>query len=128
MTDIHWVVLYGGVSSEREISLISGKAVVDALAAHRQVRAVDLRERSLPKNLDPAKHLIFPVFHGEFGEDGEVQSLLEEQGFIFAGCNAQSSALCMHKQRTKVAVAHYGIPVPQGMDFNWQNPRRRTRS
>lgn len=119
MSAIEWIVLYGGVSSERPVSLVSGAAVVAALGKHRKVRGIDVRRRALPTDIVPGKHLVFPVFHGEFGEDGKVQALLEEKGIEFAGCGSAVSALCMHKQRTKDVVSAAGIPVPQGVEFDW---------
>ena len=79
-------VLAGGPSSEREVSLISGKGIADALASlgHR-VRMLDISPSDLSA-LDVPADVIFPALHGHFGEDGEVQKILESRGLSYVGC------------------------------------------
>ena len=106
-------VLYGGRSSEREISLLTGKAVANAL--NRQGCYVDLidwlgREsiaRLLSENYDCA----FIALHGIDGEDGSVQALLEILQIPYTGSSILASALCMDKLRTKQLLRSYGLPV-----------------
>jgi len=76
------VILCGAISPEREVSLRSGKAVADAL---KDSQLVELNENILPAWLDPAKHVVIPVIHGDFGEDGQVQAACEARGLAFAG-------------------------------------------
>lgn len=102
-------VLYGGVGPEREVSLLSGEAVAAALATNHQVRAIRLDEAALPVAMDPREGVVFPVLHGLFGEDGQVQALLEAGGFEYVGCDSLASALCMNKVRTKQAVQPLGV-------------------
>jgi D-alanine-D-alanine ligase len=118
-----WIVLYGGVSTEREISLVSGDAVYQALKPLRKATAVDVQSEELPEWLNPDRHLVFPVFHGSFGEDGKVQGLLERGGFEFVGSQSSSSSLCMHKQKTKDCVAAV-LPqlVAESLCFNASAP------
>ena len=78
-------VLSGGVGAEREVSLQSGQSLADALESVGQVDLIDLVETKLPSELDPASHIVFPIIHGTFGEDGTLQALLEEAGFVFRG-------------------------------------------
>lgn len=104
-------VLAGGPSSEREVSLISGKAVADALAGlghHVQMRDISPTDLSA---LDVPADLIFPVLHGHFGEDGEVQKILEARGLPYVGCGPAASALAMDKVATKRACAKAGVPT-----------------
>ncbi|MGE9291150.1 MAG: D-alanine--D-alanine ligase family protein [Puniceicoccales bacterium] len=102
-------VLYGGVGPEREVSLVTGQAVIKALSADYRVRGIELREAALPKGLDPRDSLIFPALHGEFGEDGGLQSLLEKGGFEYAGSDSISSALCMNKGKAKARAEAAGV-------------------
>ena len=71
-------VLYGGPSDEREISLISGKAVIEGLQqAGHDVFASDISPGDL-RGLDHPGDVVFPVLHGQFGESGELQEILEQ--------------------------------------------------
>lgn len=103
-------VLMGGNSAEREISLMSGNAVLAALqrsgvAAH----AFDPAERELVelKRFDRA----FIVLHGRGGEDGTVQGALELMGVPYTGSGVLASALAMDKWRTKLVWQAAGIPI-----------------
>jgi D-alanine-D-alanine ligase len=104
------VILCGGYSSsEREISLKGGEAVCRALADILNVVKIHLDADEIPVKLDPKTDVIFPILHGEFGEDGQLQRLLETTGFGFAGSDSQSSALCMNKLRAKTLALELGI-------------------
>lgn len=111
MTDFEGdiAVLYGGVGGERDVSLLTGEAVLSVLSNHFRVRGIELREAALPRGLDPQSTIIFPALHGRFGEDGELQSLLEKGGFEFAGSDSISSALCMDKARAKKRAEGAGV-------------------
>ena len=102
------IILCGGQSSESEVSLRSGRAVAAAVpGAH----LVELSTDALPAWLEPATHLVFPVLHGGWGEDGGVQGELEARGIAFAGCSAAASRLCMDKVATKRAMRAAGVPA-----------------
>ncbi|MUG23311.1 D-alanine--(R)-lactate ligase [Paenibacillus macerans] len=62
--------------------------------------------------------IVFPVLHGKMGEDGAMQGLLELSGIPYAGCDIQSSALCMDKSLTYVIVRNAGIATPDFLEFN----------
>jgi len=113
------VILYGGVGSEREVSMVSGKAVLDAIAKDfpYPVRGVELKSHGLPQTIEKTRDLVMLVLHGEFGEDGQIQRLLEAEGFHYAGCDAVCSELCMDKHRTKEAWRAFGLPVVAGTCF-----------
>lgn len=102
------VVLCGGLSSEREVSLRSGRAVAAALPG---ARLVELAADVLPGWLDPAKHVVFPVLHGGWGEDGRAQAEMEARGLAFAGCSSAANRLCMDKVATKRAMRGAGVPA-----------------
>ena len=96
------VVLMGGLSSEREISLQSGKAVAQALIEKGwSVQEIDV-SRQLPQQLIAAKaDVAWIALHGLYGEDGCVQGLLEVMGIPYTGSNVQACAVSMDKIATK---------------------------
>jgi D-alanine-D-alanine ligase len=102
------IVLCGGLSSEREVSLRSGKAVAEVLPG---ARLVELTADALPDWLDAAQHVVFPVLHGGWGEDGRAQAELEARGVAFAGCASAANRLCMDKVATKQAMRAAGVPA-----------------
>jgi len=105
-------VLYGGPSAEREISLISGRAVIDGLKqAGHDVFPSDVSPTDL-SGLDHACDVIFPVLHGQFGESGELQEILEQRGIPFVGSGSKASRLGMDKVATKEAWQRAGLPTP----------------
>ena len=102
------VVLCGGLSSEREVSLRSGQAVSSVLPGSR---LIVLEADALPDWLDGAKHVVLPVLHGGWGEDGRAQAELEARGIAFAGCSSAANRLCMDKVATKAAMRAAGVPA-----------------
>ena len=110
-------VLSGGVGEEREVSLATGKAVASALERVHSVELLELTEATPPEMLDGQRMVVFPAIHGTFGEDGELQSILEDRGIEYAGSGVVASRLCMDKQRTKEVVETSGVLVPRSMVF-----------
>ena len=110
-------VFAGGTSSEREVSVGSGRASALALARSFDTQIFELTTDALPPGLDPRRHVVFSTLHGGFGEDGSMQRLLDAAGVAYAGCDAASSALTMDKSRTKDAAASCGVPVGPGVVF-----------
>jgi D-alanine-D-alanine ligase len=112
------VVLYGGESDEREVSLHSGMRVAAALrSAGHQVMRVDHRMERLPAILSDlrAADAIFLALHGGDGEDGTLQALLEQNGiFHYTGSDPRGAALAMEKAAAKIRVAAKGVPVARG--------------
>ena len=110
--DFTVVVLSGAISPEREVSIRSGKACAEALkASFPRVEFRVLDENALPADLDPAKHVVFPVIHGDYGEDGKIQRELDARGFAYAGCGAEACAVCIDKASTKAKLREAGVPV-----------------
>lgn len=108
-------VLCGGLSSEREVSLISGRAVADGLrAAGLPVDLFELESNQLPAALDPKIHLVVPVVHGRYGEDGRLSADLDNAGIAYAGCDQASSVLCFDKMASKSIAAALAVPVARG--------------
>jgi D-alanine-D-alanine ligase len=107
-------VLMGGPSAEREISLISGKAVLAALREKRvDAHAFDPAERDLFELRREGFTRVFIALHGRFGEDGTVQGALEVLGIPYTGSGVMASALAMDKWRTKLVWEASGIPTPR---------------
>ena len=116
-------VLMGGVSSEREISLLSGNAAVQALTeAGYNVTPVVLDTAELPAL--PGIHAVFIALHGRFGEDGGVQKLLEERSLPYTGSDSASSRLAFDKTITQTLLKKAGLPVPE---FELMNPQFTTK-
>lgn len=115
-------VLCGSASEECEVSRVSGRGFAQALEGSLPVRLVDLPANYLPDDLDPAETVIFPALHGTFGEDGQLQALLEARGFAYAGSDAAASSLCMNKIATKAAVAGAGFAVARDITFQSATP------
>jgi D-alanine-D-alanine ligase len=115
MTDFGKVaVLMGGPSSEREISFLSGKAVLAALVAKGiDAHAFDPKERPLADLAREGFDRVFIALHGRFGEDGTVQGALETMGIRYTGSGVMASALAMDKWRTKLVWIASGIPTPR---------------
>src|SRR5947207_13326122 len=105
-------VLYGGPSAEREVSLVSGRAVIEGLTkAGHEVFPSDISPDDL-SGLDRPADVIFPVLHGQFGESGELQEILESRGLPFVGSGSKASRLGMDKVATKRAWEAVGLPTP----------------
>jgi len=105
-------VLFGGRSAEREVSLKSGNAVLQALLSSGvDAHAFDPAERELAelKNFDR----VFIALHGRFGEDGTIQGALELMGIPYTGSGVMASALAMDKWRTKLIWQAAGVPTPR---------------
>ena len=107
-------VLMGGRSSEREISFLSGNAVLAALREKGiDARAFDPRERPLHDLESEGFDRVFIALHGRCGEDGTVQGALEVMGIPYTGSGVMASALAMDKWRTKLVWLASGIPTPR---------------
>ena len=117
MVDKRVVVLHGGTSDEREVSLRSGAAVVDALdASGLQVDAFDPRfgVQALARALAPPGTVVFNALHGGTGENGSVQGLLEVMGVPYTHSGVRASALAMDKPVSRDIFAAHGLEVARG--------------
>ncbi len=112
---LHIVVLMGGWSAEREVSLMSGKGIVEALESlgHR-VTAIDM-DRDVAAKLAAAKpDVVFNALHGTPGEDGSVQGMLDLMGLKYTHSGLVTSVIAIDKVLTKNALVPHGIPMPGG--------------
>ena len=107
-------VLFGGSSAEREVSLMSGRAVLAALqGAGVDAHAFDPAERDLHILKEEAFDRVFIALHGRGGEDGTVQGALDLMGIPYTGSGVMASALAMDKWRTKMVWLAAGLPTPR---------------
>jgi D-alanine-D-alanine ligase len=104
-------VLMGGPGSEREVSFATGKGVAKALRSlGAEVTEVDVKGPDF--ELPPGTELAFLTIHGTFGEDGQVQKILEDRGVAYTGDGVAGSELAFDKIRSKEAFQQHGITTP----------------
>lgn len=109
--DLLIAVLMGGPGSEREVSLASGKAVLKALqTAGYNAVGVDVTSKDL--ELPEGTGLAYNVIHGTFGEDGQLQSILEQRGIPYTGAGVASSRLAFDKNLAKDRFIAADVPTP----------------
>ena len=112
------LVLMGGISTEREISLKSGTAVAKALAdAGYIVETLDIRHDNISKIAEINPDVVYLALHGKGGEDGCVQGMLEWMGIPYTGPGVAASAICMDKALTKKILVHSNIPTPKSVEY-----------
>ena len=104
-------VLCGGMSSEREISLRSGKNCLNALhrLGYKNAKIVDVSENIM--NDLKGFEFAYNTLHGKYGEDGCIQGVLEILKIHYTGCGVMASAICMNKEYTKKVMATVGLPL-----------------
>ena len=107
------LVLMGGWSNEREISLVSGSFVYDSLikSGVNTVR-LDLKKNNLNEIEQINPDRVFIILHGKGGEDGEIQKYLDSLNIPYTGSNSESSKLCMNKRTTKEILLSNDILTP----------------
>jgi D-alanine-D-alanine ligase len=112
---LHIAVLMGGWSAEREVSLMSGNGIADALESkgHRVTR-IDMG-RDIAQRLAEAKpDVVFNALHGTPGEDGTVQGMMDLMGIKYTHSGLATSVIAIDKQLTKQALVPHGIRMPGG--------------
>jgi D-alanine-D-alanine ligase len=146
---IRVAVVYGGRSSEHEISVTSGRSVLASLDPERYEAATveigrdgrwELGSGDNPKSLGSAAEtlpvpasrraleslgevdVVLPILHGPFGEDGTVQGLLELAGVPYVGAGVAASAVCMDKDLMKAVLRARGIPVTRSVTIREGDP------
>jgi D-alanine-D-alanine ligase len=105
-------VLMGGPSAEREVSLATGRGISKALRSlGAEVVEIDVRDENfpLPQNVE----LAFIALHGTFGEDGQVQQILEQRGVPYTGEGVEESRLAFDKIRSKEKFRQHGVRTPE---------------
>lgn len=111
-------VLFGGISGEREVSLSSGKGIMDALKEKgHHVIGIDFHPNRLEEIINLNVDLIFIGLHGKFGEDGRIQGLLDMLGIPYVGSGVLASALAMDKAKAKHVFETNHIPVANSKSY-----------
>ncbi len=111
-------VLTGGIGAERDVSLQSGQCVTDALKkAGLEVIFADITPADLSILDDGSIDVFFPALHGKFGEDGELQEILENKGLVYTGSGPKASRFAFDKMAGKRAFNDAGINTPQAIEF-----------
>jgi D-alanine-D-alanine ligase len=122
----HVAVLFGGLSSEREVSLVSGAACSDALERlGAKVSRIDAGRDIAHVLTDLKPDVVFNALHGAWGEDGRVQGVLETLGLPYTHCGVLASALAMDKVKAKAVLAAAGVAVPGGGLFDRREAGKR---
>ena len=115
------VVLTGGIGAERQISLQSGNCVAEALKqAGFNVVTFDVRPDRLDILEDDSIDVFFPALHGQFGEDGQLQGILEERSLVFTGSGSAASQAAFEKMTSKKLFSEAGVAVPAAIEFDNQ--------
>jgi len=111
-------VLAGGIGSEREISLQSGKCVAEALKeAGFKVVIADIRPDNLEILNDSSVDVFFPALHGKFGEDGRLQQILEDRSLLYVGSGPAASKAAFDKIASKKLFEQAGLATPAAVEF-----------
>ncbi|MBN1621922.1 MAG: D-alanine--D-alanine ligase [Endomicrobiales bacterium] len=115
-------VLYGGLSAERDISILTGKAVLKALKEEKcNVVGIDAGRDSASQIKRSRIDFAFIALHGPWGEDGTIQGMLEIMGIPYSGCGVLASSLALNKIYSKRIFDSLGIPTPKWWVFNKKN-------
>ncbi len=112
---LHIAVLMGGWSAEREVSLVTGANVAEALEANgHRVTRIDMGRDVAARLAEAAPDVVFNALHGTPGEDGSVQGMLDLMGLKYTHSGLATSVIAIDKQLTKLLLVPHGIPMPGG--------------
>jgi len=112
-------VLAGGIGTERDVSIQSGKSVAGALEkAGFDVVTADIRPDNLEILEDNSIDVFFPALHGKFGEDGQLQQILEDKSLLYTGSGPTASKLAFDKMASKKLFSESGVAVPAAIEFD----------
>lgn len=111
-------VLAGGIGFERDISLQSGRCVAEALKeAGFEVSTADIRPDNLDILNDKSVDVFFPALHGKFGEDGQLQQILDDRSLLYVGSGPEASKAAFDKMASKKLFEQAGIATPEAIEF-----------
>lgn len=112
---LHVAVLMGGWSSEREVSLVTGAGVADALESrgHRVTR-IDMERDIAARLIQASPDVVFNALHGTPGEDGTVQGMMDLMGLKYTHSGLETSVIAIDKELTKMVLVPHGIRMPEG--------------
>jgi len=114
--NLHVAVLMGGWSAEREVSLMSGRGVAEALRGNGWSNVTELEmERHVAQRLAELKpDVVFNALHGTPGEDGSVQGMMDLMGLKYTHSGLETSVIAIDKELTKLVLVPHGIRMPEG--------------
>ena len=111
-------VLHGGWSAEREVSLVSGKAVISSLLKMGlKIQSFKINSKEDLKQSFKEFDLVFNALHGKGGEDGYIQSILEKDKIVFTGSKSSSCKISFNKIETKKIWREIGLPTPDFVEI-----------
>ncbi len=112
-------VLMGGIGQERDISIQSGRCVAGALEkAGLNVVTADIQPDNMDILEDNSIDVFFIAMHGKFGEDGQLQQILEDKSLVYTGSGPAASRLAFDKMASKKAFAQAGVATAAAIEFN----------
>ena len=114
--DLHVVVLMGGWSAEREVSLMSGRGVAQALRGNgwSNVTELDMKRDVAVRLTELKPDVVFNALHGTPGEDGSVQGMMDLMGLNYTHSGLETSVIAIDKELTKMVLVPHGIRMPAG--------------
>ena len=114
--DLHVVVLMGGWSAEREVSLMSGRGIVKALRDNgwSRVTELDMGSDVALRLAELKPDVVFNALHGTPGEDGSVQGMMDLMGLRYTHSGLETSVIAIDKELTKMVLVPHGIRMPEG--------------
>jgi D-alanine-D-alanine ligase len=114
--DLHVVILMGGWSAEREVSLMSGRGVAEALRGNgwTKVSELDMGHDVAVRLADLKPDVVFNALHGTPGEDGTVQGMMDLMGLCYTHSGLETSVIAIDKELTKMVLVPRGIRMPAG--------------
>lgn len=126
MKKIRVAVLFGGISAEHEISILSANSVMENLDEVRfeVIPVLISKDGKFDEEKIKTADIVFPVLHGKGGEDGEIQKYLESIGKRYVGSGVKASALALDKIASKKIWQNSQFPVPSFQYFNQQQWRK----
>ena len=112
-------VLAGGIGTERDISIQSGQCVAQALKdAGFDVITADIRPDNIDILEEASIDVFFPALHGKFGEDGQLQQILEDKSLLYTGSGPTACRLAFDKMASKKLFSQAGVAAPAAIEFN----------
>src|SRR4030042_5702179 len=118
-TELKIAVPTGGIGAERDVSLQSCKCVTDALKkADFKVVTADIKPDKLDILQDKSIDVFFIALHGQFGEDGQLQQILEDRSLLYAGSGPKASKAAFDKMASKKLFEQAGLATPAAVEFD----------
>lgn len=122
---INLCIMYGGPGGEHEVSIKSAENIISNIDKNKyNLKIIFLKKSQNKINvkdlklLRQEKYIVWPIFHGEFGEGGKLQKILEKNKIKFIGCKSKSAELAMDKFKTQKVLIKNGIFVPKSQILN----------